>query len=93
MKRFDDFREVLLVQFDHHRPPGERPTPVSLAAKELRGGRQVQVAQEGLHESGPTEYGGLEARFVAFDATGPLGCHLAFGWPLPDRVLDWKPNS
>jgi hypothetical protein len=88
MKQLDDFQEIWLVQFDFHRPPGERPAPVRLVAKELRGGRLVRVEQEDLLRSRPPYPLGLEALFVAYDAAGPLGCHLALGWPVPARVLD-----
>jgi hypothetical protein len=31
---------------------------------------------------------GPDTLFVAYLASAEMGCHLALGWPLPDRVLD-----
>ena len=31
---------------------------------------------------------GPDDLFVAYYASAELGCHLAIGWPLPDRILD-----
>ena len=31
---------------------------------------------------------GTDALFVAYFASAEIGCHLALGWPVPERVLD-----
>jgi hypothetical protein len=31
---------------------------------------------------------GPDALFIAYCASAEIGCHLAFGWPVPERVLD-----
>ena len=31
---------------------------------------------------------GPDALFVAYYASAEIGCHLALGWPVPERVLD-----
>jgi hypothetical protein len=80
----DDYTEVWLADFTFDRPPGERPTPTRLAARELRSGATV-VCEGGPSPPYPV---GPDALFVAYGAPAALGCHLALGWPLPASVLD-----
>ena len=86
--RIDDFSEIWLVQFQHDQPCGEPPTPVSLEAKEYRGGRLLRFGQEELRRPAPPSPVSPETLFVAYDAAVALGCHLALGWPMPARILD-----
>ncbi len=83
-----DFREVWLVAFEFTRPPGERPSPIRLWAREYHSGRVQQLDQDQLARSGPPYPLGPESLFVAYDAPAQLGCHLALNWTLPARVLD-----
>jgi hypothetical protein len=60
---------------------------VCLVAQELISGRKVRLWRN--------EFGLLppyrideNVLFVAYFASAELGCHLALGWPLPQRVLD-----
>lgn len=85
----DAYREVWLVDFEFSAPPGERPTPVCLVAREFRSGRTLRLWQDNLWaESGPPYPTGPNSLFVAYYASAELGCHLALDWPLPERVLD-----
>jgi hypothetical protein len=82
------FREVWLVDFEFTIPPGCRPSPLCLVAREFRSGRLVRLwlGEGGAH---PLPYGaGPDALFVAYYASAELGCHLALGWPVPLRTLD-----
>src|SRR4051794_11702949 len=83
------FREVWLVDFGFSAPPGERPIPVCLVAREFRSGRTFRLWQDDLQGRReppyPIDPGSL---FVAYFASAELGCHLALGWGLPARVLD-----
>src|SRR3954453_20318398 len=85
----DAYREVWFVDFEFSAPPGERPDPVCLVAREFRSGRTLRLWQDDLRGRReppyPTDPGVL---FVAYLASAELGCHLALGWPLPARVLD-----
>ncbi len=87
----DAYREVWLADFGFSAPPGERPSAVCLAAREVRSGLTIRLGQGELRRRigppYPTDRGTL---FVAFDASASLGCHLAMGWLLPARVLDLK---
>jgi DNA polymerase I len=80
------FREIWLVDFEFMAGSGERPDPVCLCARELRSGRQLRLWRElGPVPPYPIDAGSL---FVAYYASAELGCHLALGWPLPERILD-----
>jgi hypothetical protein len=80
--------ETWLVHFEYDRPPGELPDPVRLTAREVRSGRLLQLGRVELRRPQPPYPLGPESLFVGYDVTGPLGCHLALGWPMPARVLD-----
>jgi hypothetical protein len=85
----DAYREVWLVDFEFSQPPGERPDPVCLVARELRSGRTVRLWQNELRARRMPPYPtGPDVLFVAYLASAELSCHLALGWPLPARILD-----
>jgi hypothetical protein len=85
----DAYREVWLVDFEFSAPPGERPDPVCLVAREFRTRRTFRLWQEDLWaRSEPPYPTGPETLFVAYYASAELGCHLALDWPMPERVLD-----
>jgi len=53
---------------------------------ELRSGRKLRLWHEfGAMPPYPT---GPDVLFVAYYASAEIGCHLALGWPVPERVLD-----
>lgn len=84
-----DFRQVWLVDFEFAAPPGERPDPICVVAHELTTGRTLRLWQDDLKKASRPPYPiGPDCLFVAYYASAELGCHLALGWPLPDRVLD-----
>jgi DNA polymerase-1 len=85
----DAFREVWLVGFEFAAPPGERPDPVCLVAREYRTGRTLRLWRDDLRDRREPPYPiGPDVLFVAYYAAAELGCHLALGWPLPARILD-----
>jgi DNA polymerase I len=81
------FREIWAVDFEFIAGSGERPDPVCLCAHELRSGREVRLWRDQLGPVPPypTDAGSL---FVSYYASAELGCHLALGWPIPERILD-----
>lgn len=85
----DQFLEVWLVDFEFSCPPGERPTPLCLVAREFRSGQLLRVWLEdsARPQSCPfsTESNAL---FVAFYASAEFGCLLSLGWSLPVYVVD-----
>ena len=83
------FREVWLVDFEFSAPPGERPTPICLVAREQVSGRELKVWQDELQSMKTPPYAiDEDSLFVAYYASAELGCHLALGWVLPQNVLD-----
>ena len=83
----DAFREVWAVDFEFVAPPGERPTPVCLVARELKSGRTIRLWRDQFGPFPPYSVG-PDCLFVAYYASAELGCHLALGWPMPARILD-----
>lgn len=83
------FSQVWLVDFEFRAEPGERPDPVCLVALELGSGAGFRLWRDELVslESPPYPVG-PDSLFVAYYASAELGCHLALGWPIPQRILD-----
>src|SRR5260370_23770356 len=81
------FPEVWLVDFEFESKPGENPDPVCLVALELRSGRKVRLWRDQFGAAPPYPTG-PDALFVAYYASAEIGCHLALGWPVPERILD-----
>jgi DNA polymerase I len=81
------FREIWAIDFEFDARPGENPQPVCLVAWELRGGRKIRLWRDQLGAEAPYSTG-QEALFIAYYASAEVGCHLALGWPVPERVLD-----
>jgi hypothetical protein len=82
------FREVWCVDTEFHAPPGERPKPICLCARELFTGTALQ--QWLWDDVGPLQpfYVDDETLFVAYFASAELGTFLACNWPMPERILD-----
>jgi DNA polymerase I len=81
------FQQVWAIDFEFCASAGENPEPVCLVAWELRSGRRVRLWRDefGIAPPYPTGPGAL---LVAYYASAEISCHLALGWPAPERVLD-----
>jgi DNA polymerase I len=79
--------EIWAVDFEFGSEPGENPEPVCLVAWELRSGRKVRLWRDEFGRAPPYPTG-PDSLFVAFYSSAEIGCHLALGWPAPERVLD-----
>jgi DNA polymerase I len=81
------FKEIWAVDFEFGSEPGENPAPVCLVAWELKSGRKIRHWRDqfGATSPYPTDPNVL---FVAYYASAEISCHLALGWPVPQRVLD-----
>jgi hypothetical protein len=82
------YQNVWLVEFQFDRPSGERPLPLELVAKEYRSGQFLRLGPDELPRAEPPYLIEPDSMLVAYDASVPLGCHLALGWPMPKRILD-----
>ena len=58
-----------------------------LVAWELRSGRKLRLWRDEFGYAPPYPTG-PDVLFVAYYASAEIGCHLALGWPVPERVLD-----
>ena len=81
------FAEIWAVDFEFGSDPGENPEPVCLVAWELRSGRKLRLWRDEFGAAPPYPTG-PDVLFVAYYASAEIGCHLALGWPVPERVLD-----
>ena len=82
------YRHAWAVDFEFTAPPGERPTPLCLVARELWSGALVRLwLTDGAPPSPPFAIG-PDTLFIAYYASAELGCFLALGWPFPVRILD-----
>jgi hypothetical protein len=81
------FRRVWAVDFEFTAPPGERPDPICLVAKELRTGQLIRLWRDDFGARPPYDTG-VDALVIAYYASAELGCHLALRWPQPVHVLD-----
>ena len=69
------------------RRSGERPLPLCLVRWELRSGRKVRLWCDEFGAAPPYPTG-PQALFIAYYSSAEIACHLALGWPIPERVLD-----
>jgi hypothetical protein len=53
----------------------------------LHSGRKLRLWRDDF-DTAPPYPTGPNALFVAYYASAEIGCHLALGWPVPERVLD-----
>jgi DNA polymerase family A len=81
------FQEIWAIDFEFGSHPGENPEPVCLVAWELRSGRRLRLWRDEF-SAAPPYATGPDVLFVAYYASAEIGCHLALGWPVPQRALD-----
>lgn len=81
------FAEIWLVDFEFNANPGDNPEPVCLVAHELRSQRTIKLWRDEMGAAPPYSID-EHSLFVAYYSSAEFGCHLALGWPLPQRVLD-----
>jgi DNA polymerase I len=82
-----NFDEAWAVDFEFTAPPGERPAPICMVARELHSGRTIRLWQDQFGPAPPFSIG-ERALFVAYYASAELGCFRALGWPMPANILD-----
>jgi hypothetical protein len=88
MTTLADFNYLVLVDYEFHQPPGERPQPLCCVWHDLRQGRTTRLWLEGTAPMLPPYACGRDTLFIAYYASAELSCHLALRWPLPAYVLD-----
>jgi len=89
MDRLQSFREIWCVDFEFGAPPGGRPEPRCMVARETRTGRTIRLWADELARMNSAPFStGADSLFVAYFASAELGCFLSLGWPMPARILD-----
>ena len=81
------FAEIWAVDFEYVAEPGENPSAVCLVAWELRTGRRIRLWRDEFGDLPPYPTG-PDTLVVAYYASAEVSCHLALGWPPPERLLD-----
>jgi hypothetical protein len=83
------FPHVWVVDAEFAQPAGERPEVHCVVAAELWSGRTLRLGHEQLARLRTAPYPiGPGSLFTCYNGLAELTCHLALGWPLPDRILD-----
>jgi len=83
------FGEIWGVDFEFQALPGDLPDPICLVARELISGRLIRLWKDELKKLRQPPYPiGASSLVIAYYASAEMGCHLALGWALPERLLD-----
>jgi hypothetical protein len=83
------FSRATLVDYEFQAPPGERPRPICLVARDFESGQTTRLWEDDLRQHRTAPYPlGPDALVVAYYASAEIGCHLALGWPVPTFLLD-----
>ena len=83
------FREIWACDFEYRAPPGERPRPICMCARELRSGREIRLWENELRQLSAAPFDiGPDSVMLAYAAAAELSCFLELGWPLPVNVID-----
>src|SRR3989344_3148762 len=83
------FKTVTALDFEFHQPPGEKPQPICLVARNLKTGFTQRFWADdlrGLKE--PPFPVGPDSLSIAYYASAELSCFLSLGWPFPKHMLD-----
>ena len=83
------YNQLWVVDFEFTAPSGGQPGPVCMVAVELLSGRVIRLWADELAELSEAPFDtGPDSLFIAYFASAEIGCFLALGWKLPDRILD-----
>jgi DNA polymerase I len=81
------FREVWAVDFEFSAPPGDRPSPICMVARELHSRREIRLFGAELTSLKRAPFG-TDALLVAYYSSAEIGCFLTLEWPTEIAVLD-----
>ncbi|NRP27460.1 DNA polymerase I, thermostable [Marinobacterium sp. xm-d-420] len=82
-------KSIWFVDFEFIAVDGNNPKVVCLVAYEYLSGRTLRYWQDELEQMENPPYDiGKDSVFVAYYASAEMGCHLALGWEMPERVID-----
>ena len=82
-------KEVWAVDFEFGRGPNGRPDIRCMAARELRGGREIKLWEDKLRALRRAPFNvGSDSTVIVFSAHAEISCFLELKWPLPLNVCD-----
>jgi DNA polymerase-1 len=85
---FSRFRRIIVWDTEFRtEPPGNRPLPVCVAARELHSGQGWQQFEGGFSDRPPFPVD-EETLFVGFYNSAEIGSHKALGWVEPVHQID-----
>jgi DNA polymerase-1 len=89
MKCWQDFKSIVVFDFEYNGADGNIPHPVCLVATEVRTGRVVQVWEDELAQMKEAPFDtGADTLAVVYYGSGDLQACMALNWQLPVFVLD-----
>jgi len=81
------FAAVWVLDFEFNAPPGERPAPLCMVAREARTRQTIRLWQDEFGPAPPFSVG-RDAVIITYFACEDLCCFRALGWPTPVNILD-----
>jgi DNA polymerase-1 len=85
---FPRFKRIVIWDTEFQtEPPGNRPVPVCVTARELRSGQEWQQFQGGFTSRPPFPID-AETLFIGFYNSAEIGFHKALGWAEPAHQID-----
>lgn len=89
MKLEKIFPQVWVVDFEFTAPPGERPQPICMVAREFFTNRTHRLLSIDIEGRSAAPFStGSDALMVAYFASAEIGCFFAAGWEPPEHILD-----
>ncbi len=89
MNLLQQYSEIWVLDFEFYAPPGERPHPLCLVAREYFTGVTHRMWEDEITtRTNPPFLVGEDSLIVAYFASAEMGCFLAAGWQFPVNLLD-----
>lgn len=82
------YREIWVIDFEFHAPPGERPTPLCMVAVNVITREEKRLWGEELHSLSQNFFSSPDVLVVAYYASAEVGCFLVLGIEHPTNLLD-----
>ena len=81
------YDEIWVEDFEFIARDGELPAPICVVAHEVISGRTIRVWRDQFGSSPPYR-SDEDVLIVTYYGSAEVGCRLALGWPVPERMLD-----
>lgn len=81
------YDEIWVEDFEFIVHDGELPAPICVVAHEVITGRTIRLWRDQFGSSPPYR-SDADVLIVTYYGSAEVGCRLALGWPVPERMLD-----